>query len=291
MKVWAVAAWLAVVVTQPLPAQFRQPASQPESVSDSADFPYLPAMFGSRLMQASRISGPLELRSANADNEAELAGLSHLKKTYDGGTIAAAQFVTQYRDSLFAAGWKLIASTKVDAVTIPEGVVAVAAHYLNNGRDIYALVSLPPDGPYEISIADVGAEDWSASLARECRLRIPSLHFDLDRPTLRGFESTPTLEKLANLLKAKNAPAVEIEGHADNIGEAGVAARQLLSEQRAKTVAAWLTSHGVSAAKIISKGYGKTRPIAENDTDLGRALNRRIEIAKIGCATSSQPAR
>ena len=74
-------------------------------------------------------------------------------------------------------------------------------------------------------------------------------------------------------------PAVEIEGHMDNIGEAGVASRQALSEGRAKAVAAWLTAHGVPASKVTATGYGKTRPIADNDTDLGRALNRRIEVA------------
>ena len=65
----------------------------------------------------------------------------------------------------------------------------------------------------------------------------------------------------------------------DNIGQAAAAARQTLSEGRAKIVAAWLTAHGVAAGKVTSKGYGKTRPIAENDSDLGRALNRRIEVA------------
>jgi outer membrane protein OmpA-like peptidoglycan-associated protein len=193
--------------------------------------------------------------------------------------VTPAQFVTVYRDSLFAAGWKLISSTKVDVVPVPEGMVGVAAHYMANGRNIYALVSRSPDAPYDISIADVGEEDWASMLTRECRIRIPSLHFDLDKPTLRFYESTPTLEKLADLLKMKTAPAIEIEGHADNVGEAGAAARQVLSEQRAKTVAAWLTSHGVPAAKITAKGYGKTRPIADNDDDLGRALNRRIEVS------------
>ena len=100
---------------------------------------------------------------------------------------------------------------------------------------------MEPDGPYEINVADVGAENWAAMLAKDCRVRVPSLHFDLDRPTLREFESEPTLEKLADLLKAKNAPAVEIQGHMDNIGQAGAAARQTLSEGRAKIVAAWLT--------------------------------------------------
>ena len=122
-------------------------------------------------------------------------------------------------------------------------------------------------------------------LTRDCRLRIPSLHFDLDRPTLREYESAPTLEKLADLLKTKNAPAVEIEGHADNVGEAGAAARQTLSEGRAKIVAAWLTAHGVPANKITAKGYGKTRPIAENDSDLGRALNSANR--EVGAAVTS----
>ena len=118
-------------------------------------------------------------------------------------------------------------------------------------------------------------------LAKECTVRVPSIQFDLDRPTIRTFESEPTLEKLANVLKERNAPAVEIQGHMDNIGEAGVAARQTLSEGRAKAVAAWLTAHGVPASKLTSKGYGKMRPIADNDSDLGRAMNRRIDVSCI----------
>src|SRR6185295_9987822 len=101
------------------------------------------------------------------------------------------------------------------------------------------------EGGYEINVADVGEEDWSSLLTKQCHVPIYSLHFDLDRPTLRMFESEPTLEKLASLLKSKNAPAVEIQGHMDNVGDAGVASRQMLSDARAKTVAAWLTTHGV----------------------------------------------
>ena len=233
---------------------------------------------GARLMQTSRIEAPLEVRPGTQDDEAVMAGNSYVKYRY-ALAITPMQFVTLYRDNLFAAGWKLIASTKVDAVTTPEGVVSVAAHYMNDGRNIYTLISRAPEGPYEVAVADVGEEDWAAALARDCHVTISSLHFDLDRPTLREYDSLPTLEKLADLLKAKSAPAVEIQGHMDNIGEAGVAARQALSEARAKTVAAWLTLHGVPAAKITSKGYGKTRPIAENDSDLGRELNRRIDVA------------
>jgi outer membrane protein OmpA-like peptidoglycan-associated protein len=265
---------------RPQPVTFPAPADHPEKIGEAQDFPYLPPLADARLIQTSRVSSPLELRSATASDEAELAGMSHVRKSYRlTGALSSLRFINTYREALFAAGWKLIDVTKLEPGTQQAETVTVSAHYMNDGRNIYARVTLEPDGPYDINVADVGAEDWAATLARDCRLRIPSLHFDLDRPALRAFESTPTLEKLAALLKTKTAPTVEIQGHMDNIGEAGVAARQTLSEGRAKAVAAWLTSHGVPATKVSAKGYGKTRPLADNDSDLGRALNRRIEVA------------
>ena len=239
---------------------------------------------GSRLVQTSRVEGPLEVRSATADDEAILAGMSYTKQSYaEGHAMPFDTFVATYRDSLFAAGWKLIETPKIDPkMPPPEGDLDISAHYMNNARNIYVRITRTAEGAYDINIADVGEENWAAMLAADCRLRIPSIHFDLDRPTIRLFDSEPTLQKLADTLKAKNAPAVEIQGHMDNIGEAGVAARQTLSEGRAKAVAAWLTAHGVAAAKVTAKGYGKTRPIADNDSDLGRALNRRIEVSCLG---------
>jgi OOP family OmpA-OmpF porin len=280
MKALVIAATILLAAAQPQPLVFPPPAATPETVGDAQDFPYLPPLAGARLRQSARVSGPLELKSATADDEAVLAGMSYAKKSYERtGPISSSRFVNSYRDALFAAGWKLVDVTKLDAASMQTETVTVSAHYMQNGRNLYARVTQEPDGPYEISVADVGAENWRTPLARDCRIRVPSLHFDLDRPSLREFESEPTLVKLADLLKAKNTPAVEIQGHADNIGESGVAARQTLSEARARTVVAWLTAHGVPAAKLRARGFGKTRPIAENDSDLGRALNRRIDVA------------
>lgn len=280
MTVFAIVAAIALVTTQPQPITFPPPEALPEVVGNTQDFPYLPPLAGARLIQTSRVSVPLELKSATADDEAVLAGTAYTNKTYRlTSPLSSSRLVASYRDALFAAGWKLIEVTKLDEKSVQPETVTVSAHYMANGRNIYARVTLEPDGPYEINVADVGAENWAATLAKDCRLRIHSLHFDLDRPTLREYESEPTLQKLADLLKGKNAPAVEIQGHMDNIGEAGVAARQTLSVGRAKIVASWLAAHGVPAAKVTSKGYGKTRPIADNDSDLGRALNRRIEVA------------
>jgi len=140
-----------------------------------------------------------------------------------------------------------------------------------------------PGGPYQVNVADVGDEDWAAVLTEECRVRLYSIQFDLDRPGFRP-EAMATLEKLAAVLKARSAPAVEVQGHTDNVGTAGDVARQVLSEVRAKAVATWLIDRGVAKGKVSSKGYGKTRPVAANDSDLGRAMNRRIEIVRPGCS-------
>lgn len=279
MRFLAALLWFAFAATQPQPLVFPPPAAQPEVIAQTADFPYIPPLAGARLLQTSRVSGPLELKSATADDEAVLAGVAYTKKSYERtGAISSMRFIATYRDALFAAGWKLIDVTKLDEKTPRSETVTVSARYMSNGRNMYARVTQEPDGPYEINVADVGAEDWRAALARDCRVRIPSLHFDLDRPTLREYESEPTLEKLRDLLISRSTPNVEIQGHVDNIGEASVAARQTLSAGRAMVVASWLTAHGVPAAKATSKGYGKTRPIADNDSDLGRAMNRRIEL-------------
>ena len=265
--------WLAAL----LMLAAAQTATDPATIAPPA---------GARLIQSSTIEGPLELKQATQDDEAVMAGLAHSQRIYERPAgLMPQQFIALYRDSLFVAGWKLIGVSKIDeAAPRVDETLSVAAHYMKDGRNVYARITYEPDGPIQIAIVDVGAEKWREVLAKDCRIAIPSLHFDLDRPTLREYESEPTLQKLADLLKARNAPAVEVQGHMDNVGEAGVASRQALSEGRAKIVAAWLIAHGVPAAKITSKGYGKTKPIAENDSDLGRALNRRIEIARNDCA-------
>lgn len=280
MKLLAVLVWMALVTAQPLPVVFPSPSPRPETIGVLEDYPFLPPLSGARLLQTSRVALPLELKSATADDEAVLAGMTHVKKSYERtSAINSVRFVSTYRDALFAAGWKLIDVTKIDPAAFHPETVTVSAQYLENGRNIYARISLEPDGPYEANVADVGAEDWSSAIVRECRVRIYSIHFDLDRATIRTFESEPTLQKLATLLKSNATPALEIQGHMDNIGQAATAPRQALAEARAKSVRDWLTSHGVPATKVTAKGYGKTRPLAENDSDLGRAMNRRIEVA------------
>jgi OOP family OmpA-OmpF porin len=69
---------------------------------------------------------------------------------------------------------------------------------------------------------------------------------------------------------------LEVQGHTDNAGNDPY--NQTLSES-AKAVVTWLTQHGVAADRLTARGYGKTKPVADNGSDEGRAKNRRVEIA------------
>ena len=249
------------------------------------DVPFPPPLPGATLIATKQINEPLELKQAAADQEAVIAGQSYIQQTYERPNQSSAiVFLQSYRDALFAAGWRLIDVTKLEDIAIQPETVNVAAHYRDNGRNVYVRLTRDSGGPYRTNVADVGAEDWTAALANTCRVRIHSIHFEHDRPIINEIESEPTLVKLADLIKSKNTPPVRIEGHMDNIGESAAAARETLSLGRARMVAAWLTSHGrVPASKVVAEGLGKSRPIAENDTDLGRALNRRIEVARQDC--------
>lgn len=88
--------------------------------------------------------------------------------------------------------------------------------------------------------------------------------------------SDAELAKLVGLLRTNTALRIEVGGHTDNVGND--AANQKLSEQRANAVRDFLIAQGIDGARITAKGYGETKPTATNDTEEGRALNRRTEI-------------
>ena len=98
--------------------------------------------------------------------------------------------------------------------------------------------------------------------------------FDVDKYDVRP-EAEEVLKNLAIVLKEADIKAFEIDGHTDS--DAGDKHNQILSENRANAVKNFLASQGITA-EITIKGYGKTRPIASNDTPEGKQKNRRVEI-------------
>jgi outer membrane protein OmpA-like peptidoglycan-associated protein len=84
------------------------------------------------------------------------------------------------------------------------------------------------------------------------------------------------LEGVTLVLKEYDKTVVEVAGHTDSTGSDQL--NQALSERRAQSVAAYLVSHGVKSQRLITIGAGEAHPVASNDTEQGRAANRRVEL-------------
>ena len=105
--------------------------------------------------------------------------------------------------------------------------------------------------------------------------RFDEVYFDTASATLNP-ESMKQLEQLAVVLKAFPAVAISVEGHTDSTGDA--ATNKTLSAERAAAVEQALERMGIDDARVTSVGYGPGKPIASNDTEDGRAQNRRVEV-------------
>ena len=86
----------------------------------------------------------------------------------------------------------------------------------------------------------------------------------------------PYINQLLKWLNDNKNLSIEIRGHTDNVGSSS--SNLLLSKNRAESVRKYLIGKGVNPSRIISKGFGETRPIEKNDSEIGRAKNRRTEI-------------
>ena len=107
------------------------------------------------------------------------------------------------------------------------------------------------------------------------RLSVRDIKFKADSDEILGSEKQ-RLDEIADVLKLAPNSQFLIEGHTAAVGKPE--GEQRLSEQRARKIAAELSKRGISAHKFICKGYGGNKPIASNETDAGRAQNRRVEI-------------
>ncbi|MBK6924657.1 MAG: OmpA family protein [Thermomonas sp.] len=108
------------------------------------------------------------------------------------------------------------------------------------------------------------------------KLNLPDgVTFDFARHDLKP-QFYPALNTIASTLKDYDQTIVEVSGHTDSIGSD--AANQILSERRANAVSSYLIGQGVVRERFEVVGMGERYPVAGNDTDPGRALNRRVEI-------------
>ncbi|MBS1501716.1 MAG: OmpA family protein [Bacteroidetes bacterium] len=104
-----------------------------------------------------------------------------------------------------------------------------------------------------------------------------NIQFEFDSSILRT-SSYPALDKAAAAMKQDTSVKFMLSGYAS--AEGTPEHNMVLSQDRANSVKAYLVNTGVSANRLITKGYGEANPIADNTTENGRILNRRVEIKK-----------
>ena len=266
----------------PMPFTFTltAPSAAPEPVDPNAgDFPWLRPLPGSKFRSSAPDAAPFYVPIKGA-SEPELVATGSIIKQYyappDG--LSNSLFRIAYHDALTAAGWTIVNESM-------GADVAISAHFTKNGRNLWA--SLHKSDTFDIRVADAGAvnKDMGSDLKTNCHVAIYGVLFDFNKSTLQPA-SDPVLQQILDLLKKNPTQKIEVQGHTDNVG--GDAYNQTLSEARAKAIVTWLTQHGIAADLLTAKGFGKTKPIADNATDAGRAKNRRVEIADPNCAAHSK---
>ncbi len=183
---------------------------------------------------------------------------------------ATIELVDNQRNEVIAS-FKSNSATGKYLVSLPAGknygIAVKADNYLFHSENF--------DIPNTAAFQEVNKDVQLNNLTVGTKIVLRNIFFDFDKSTLRP-ESTNELERLLKLLTDVPTLKIEISGHTDNKGKADY--NQHLSESRSKAVVDYLVSKGIAADRLQFKGYGLTQPMATNDTDDGRQLNRRTEF-------------
>jgi len=182
-----------------------------------------------------------------------------------------AEAVTTDKDGHYALS-NVAAGLVVTTASFSGFDPGTAADDLESGKQLELDIELTP-----------AKKETAANIAEELdekgRAVLYGIRFDSNSAVPRP-ESAETLNQLLALLRDKPALGLIVEGHTDsqNTDEFN----QKLSEDRAKAVVAWLVKNGIAAGRLQPVGFGESRPVADNDTAEGRALNRRVEVQAMG---------
>lgn len=118
------------------------------------------------------------------------------------------------------------------------------------------------------------AQSEPEPMAESVRVEL-DVKFDFDRAVVKQ-DSMSDIQDLADFMKQYGQTSTVVEGHTDSVGTD--AYNQRLSERRANAVRDVLVNqHGLDASRVDAVGYGESRPVADNSTEEGRAINRRVE--------------
>lgn len=167
------------------------------------------------------------------------------------------------------SSWKLVR---------PEGDVFVAVYVGDFNKQPEVLVDIVETQPMaEDKIVFIDATEMQRQIEANGRVSLYGILFDFDKATIRQ-DSKPTLDEIVKFLKSVPDIKVVVAGHTD--GKGGFDYNVDLSRRRAEAVVQSLTGSGIASARLKAFGAGMAAPVATNDSEQGRAKNRRVELVK-----------
>lgn len=194
---------------------------------------------------------------------------------WDYGTregVSEIQVFRNFENALRTAGFHIVFENSPEYIAANKGKTWLV---IDNRGDYYYQTIVTEQAMNQEVTAD--ASSLKDELDKSGHVAVYGILFDTGKATLQP-SSESVLGEIQKLLEQNADLKLRIEGHTDNVGQA--AANQALSEKRAQAVKDWLVSHGIGAARLTAKGFGATKPVADNSTEDGRAKNRRVELVK-----------
>lgn len=156
----------------------------------------------------------------------------------------------------------------------------LAGHYLWD-PEVVTPIPTPPPLPPVVSPTPTPALPPPVGK----RIVLRGVRFDFDKSAIRA-DSRPVLDAAVDALKENPNVRISVEGHTDNVGTDLY--NEKLSVRRAEAVFRYLVNHGIAPERMEVVGYGESRPVATNDTESGRAENRRVELHVVDQPTGTE---
>ncbi len=206
-------------------------------------------------------------------NEKAVEGEFHYWEYGTREGVSEIQVFRNFENALKQAGFTVVYEDSPGVITAHKG----GTWYLldNKGTFYYQTIVTEKSMNQEV-VAD--ASSLSDELKKSGHVAVYGIHFETGKAAILP-DSESVLGEIVKMLQQSPDVKLSVEGHTDNIGPA--ASNQALSEKRAQAVVEWLTAHGLPSARLKAKGWGQSKPVADNTTDDGRAKNRRVELVKI----------
>jgi outer membrane protein OmpA-like peptidoglycan-associated protein len=280
-----------VLLLSAVPAFAWQEGDTPSDVEGAKDHPTVPRfpksfITDSESKEFDEYALPLRWDAETGEWVTRRVEGRYTRLVYDNfAKVSAAEIVGNYKNALTKAGFAILLEMKDSpdkrylsaerTGTTPAWVYIATTNENNAIRvDLYIVEGKAMEQKIEMDAAGMLAE-----LNAGGKVAIYGIQFDTAKASIRP-ESAAVLGEVAKLLAAHPTLRLRIEGHTDNEGKA--ATNLDLSRKRAASVRDWLVAKGkATATRLVTDGFGDTRPVGDNGTDAGRAKNRRVELVKL----------